>query len=52
MDIDSVASPSEVKQTIVQHIEEIDREVLALNVTRVVELAKLVLIEEFEEIEA
>jgi hypothetical protein len=51
MDIDSVsASPSEVKQAIVQHIEEIDRAVIALNVTRVVELAKLVLIEKIEEI--
>ena len=40
MDIDSVvASPSEVKQTIVQRIEEIDRDVLTLNAIKMVELA-------------
>jgi hypothetical protein len=51
MDLDSVvASPSEVKRTIVQHIEEIDCAVTALKATRVVELAKLVLIEKIEEI--
>jgi hypothetical protein len=51
MDLDSVvASPSEVKRTIVQHIEQIDRDVLALNAIKMVELAKLVLIEKIEEI--
>ena len=51
MNLDSAAaSPSEVKRTIVQHIEEIDRAVTVLNAIRMVELAKLVLIEEFEEI--